>query len=53
MGGAAAVHLSVSPADFGHADELIDRAHVQMRRWLTEGRRFGVGHVGSDATVRP
>ncbi len=28
-------NLSVSPADFGHADELIARAYAQTRTWLT------------------
>lgn len=29
--------LAVSPADFGHADELIDRARRATARWLAEG----------------
>ena len=35
--------LAVSPADFGHAGELIERARAQTRVWLrSSGRRSGV-----------
>jgi NTE family protein len=29
--------LAVSPYDFSHADELIERAAEQTRRWLQRG----------------
>ena len=33
-------NVSISPADFGHADELIRCAYAQTRQWLTEERRI-------------
>jgi NTE family protein len=42
--------LSVSPYDFSHGDELIERAATQTRRWLDQG---GIGKHRIPGALRP
>ena len=51
--------LAVSPADFGHAAELIDRSYHTSRDWIADGdidlpapERFLSAHHHRSAAVR-